>query len=783
MITAQPQSALQILRHRITVRGQVQGVGFRPFIYRLAHEQGLSGWVCNSGAGVEIEVQGPAGRVQDFASCIRHAAPPLAHIAAIEQTTVPIATRPEAFFIAASRAGAAQTAIVPDAAVCGECLGELFDPADRRYRYPFINCVHCGPRFTLTRTLPYDRGNTSMADFDQCPACQREYQSPGDRRFHAQANACPHCGPQLRFYDGEGAALAVADPIAAALAVLRAGRIVALKGVGGFHLLCDARNAEAVARLRARKAREAKPFALLAANLVSLSSMVHCDEDQQALVQSPARPIVLLEKTADCDEALKGVAPDIAHLGVMLPYTPLHYLLFHEAAVRPAGTAWLQQAQALLLICTSANMGGEPLVIDNHEAFARLRGIADGFVVHDRAIEQRCDDSVVKTVGGAPLLMRRARGFVPQPVKLPHAGPAVLALGGDLKNTFCLTRGDEAYVSPHNGDLDNAAACRALEETLTRWMTILNIAPARVIHDRHPDFFSSRLARRIAAERDAPCVAVQHHHAHIAAVAAEHGVQGPVLGLALDGFGWGDDGALWGGELLRVEGAKCRRLSHLQNLALPGGDRAAREPWRMAASALHALGRSDEIARRFPLTGHEIVMQMLDKRVNTPLTSSAGRWFDAAAGVLGIATHSSYEGQAAMLLESLALHHGPVTPHRDDFHIERDGVLNLLPLIDRLAREQDAAYGAALFHASLVAALCEWLQAAARRESLRDVVLGGGCFVNGLLSAGLRDALQAAGLNVFMAAQAPPNDGGLSLGQAWVGIAMLMNDSGESPCA
>jgi hydrogenase maturation protein HypF len=777
-----PQYSAEVLRRHIVVRGQVQGVGFRPFVYRLAAGLGLRGWVCNCGEGVEIEVQGGAGALQSFVARLHDEAPPQARIVAVEQTAVPSAAAAPPFCIATSRADAARTAVAADAAVCADCLGELFDPGDRRYRYPFINCAQCGPRFTISRALPYDRPNTSMAAFHQCRVCQSEYEDAGERRFHAQANACPECGPRLRWHDGEGVGISAPDAVAASLTALRAGHIVALKGLGGFHLLCDARNAEAVARLRVRKAREAKPLALMAANLASLSPWTRGDERQQTWLQSPARPIVLLEKTARCDQALRGIAPDIAHVGVMLPYTPLHYLLFHEAAGRPAGTAWLQQPQTLLLVCTSANAGGEPLVIADQEAYTRLRGIADSFVAHNRDIEQRCDDSVVKVVGGAPMLMRRSRGYVPQPIKLPRAGPAVLALGGDLKNTVCLTQGDEAYVSQHNGDLDNAAACRALEETVSHWLMTLPIAPTCVIHDRHPDFFSSRLARRLAGARDVPCMAVQHHHAHIAAVAAEHGVQGAVLGLALDGFGLGDDGGLWGGELLRVAGAQSWRLGHLHRLALPGGDRAAREPWRMAASALHALGRGDEIARRFPRPGAEIMMQMLDKRVNAPLTSSAGRWFDAAAGLLGIAARSSYEGEAAMVMEALALRHGPVTSRRDDYRVEQDGVLNLLPLIDRLSRAQDAAYGATLFHAGLVAALSDWLQGAARRESLDTVVLGGGCFMNGVLSAGLRDALQAAGLNVLVAAQLPPNDGGLSLGQAWVGISALVRDTDERPC-
>ena len=774
MIIAPPQSVMQSRRRQITVRGQVQGVGFRPFVFRLANELALRGWVCNAGAGVEIELQGPLEALQIFSARLRAEAPPLARIADIEQCTAPLAETPPPFFIAASRADIARTAPAPDSAVCGACLEELFDPGDRRYRYPFINCVHCGPRYTITRALPYDRGNTSMAEFAQCPACRSEYENPEDRRFHAQADCCAQCGPRLRFHDGDGVELTVSDVIAAAATALREGWIVALQGLGGFHLLCDARNAQTVERLRARKGREAKPFAVMAVNVESLLPWVRCNEEERMLLTSPARPILLLEKTEDCDPALLGVAPGIGHLGAMLPYTPLHYLLFHEAAGRPAGAAWLSRTQPLVMICTSANRSGEPLVIGEQDAFARLRGIADVFVAHDRAIQQRCDDSVMRTAGGTPLFIRRARGFVPQAIKLPRSVPTVLAVGGDLKNTLCVTRDDEAFVSQHNGDLDNAAARHALEETLAGFLRMLDVAPISVVHDRHPDFFSSRLAQRIAAERDVPCVAVQHHHAHIAAVAAEQGLEGPVLGIALDGLGWGEDGGLWGGELLRVDGAQCRRLGHLQELALPGGDRAAREPWRMAASALYALGHGEEISRRFTFPAAATVREMLDKKLNAPLTSSAGRWFDAAAGLLGVAQRSSYEGQAAMLLESLAMRRGPVAPDQGAYAVEQDGVLNLLPLLARLTREQDSGYGAALFHATLVAALSEWVRRTAMHESLRDVILSGGCFMNGILNEGLRAALGAAGLKVHTARRLPSNDGGLSLGQAWVGICAAM---------
>lgn len=780
MISTSQHSAPKIVRRRFTVRGLVQGVGFRPFVYRLAADLGLRGWVGNSGQGVTVELQGDVTGLRVFETRLRDEAPPLACITAVEESAVPLEAVPPPFFIAASQADRIRTSIAADTAVCGDCLGELFDPGNRRYRYPFINCVHCGPRFTISRIMPFDRCNTSMVAFQPCPACQSEYQDPGNRRFHSQANACPDCGPQLRCHDGDGTPLVATDSVAAAVAALRTGKIVAVKGVGGFHLLCDARDGKAVARLRARKGREAKPFAVMAANAASLVPWVQCGTGPEGLLESAARPIVLLEKSVDCDAVFGGVAPAVASLGAMLPYTPLHYLLFHEAAGRPSGVHWLQQAQDLILVCTSGNTGGEPLVTDDREALECLRGIADFFVTHDREITRRCDDSVVQAESAAPLYIRRSRGFVPQAIELPRSGPAMLAMGGDLKNTFCISRGSQAYVSQHNGDLDNAAACRALEENLERWLTALAIEPQCMVHDRHPDFFSSRLARRIAAEHGLPCLAVQHHHAHIAAVMAERGVTGPVLGVALDGFGLGDDGGLWGGELLRVEGARCRRLGHLRELSLPGGDRAAREPWRMAASVLHALGCDEMIDRRFPYPAAGAVREMLAKGVNAPLTSSAGRWFDAAAGLLGVSSHSSYEGQAAMQLEALALSHGPVSPYRDGYRLTPDGGIDLLPLLARLTDERDAGYGAALFHATLVVALGEWVIGAAQRESLRDTALNGGCFINSLLRHGLATELRAAGLNVHQARQVPPNDGGLSLGQAWLGCIMMTEHDGEA---
>ncbi|HEX5865772.1 MAG TPA: carbamoyltransferase HypF, partial [Casimicrobiaceae bacterium] len=690
-----------VARRGVRVRGAVQGVGFRPFVYRLAHELALTGWVGNDGAGVIIEVQGAATEIDRFVQRLSADAPPLARVERVE--THEQSPRPAAadFAIVESKGGLVTTSVPADAAVCEDCLRELFEPRDRRYRYAFINCTQCGPRYTITRALPYDRAQTSMSGFAQCPACLAEYTSPEHRRFHAEPNACPACGPRLALVDAAGQAFA-GDPIAATLARLLAGEIVAVKGLGGFHLACNARDAGAVARLRSRKHREEKPFAVMIANAASARPWATCAAGERALLESPERPIVLLRKNPGADTALAGIAPGLGWLGVMLPYTPLQYLIFHEAAGRLTGTAWMREVSDLALVMTSANPGGEPLVTGNDEALARLAGIADAVLLHDRDIVARCDDSVVRLgATHAPQFIRRARGYTPRPVKLARAGPSILATGAYLKNTVCVTRGDEAFLSSHIGDLDNATTCEALLEGVDHLCAVLDVTPDAVAHDLHPDFFSTRFAASFAEEHGLPAVPVQHHHAHIAAVAAEHRYTAPLLGLALDGVGLGDDGAAWGGELLWVDGAKWRRLGHLGELKLPGGDRAAREPWRMAASALHRLGRGDEITARFASqSAAPAVAGMLERNLNCPATSSTGRLFDAAAGLLGMRAVMAFEGQAAMQLEGLADRHGAVAPAGQLFGIDDEGTLDLTPLIARIADERDAGYGAALFHAT-----------------------------------------------------------------------------------
>ncbi len=762
--------ASPLARRALRVRGQVQGVGFRPFVYRLAHDLDLSGRVLNDGLGVQIEVQGATEHLDAFVLRLEREAPRLARIDAVESRATE--TQPEelAFVIDASLGGPVGTGIAPDAAPCPDCLGEMLDPADRRWRYAFTNCTNCGPRYTITAALPYDRPNTSMARFAQCPACQREYDDPDDRRFHAQPNACPACGPRLSLWSADGRDFASGDPIADALACLRAGQVVAIKGLGGFQLACDARNAVAVAQLRERKSREEKPFAVMVANAASAAALADIGPAERAILASVERPIVLLPQREGA-AALTGIAPGMTTIGIMLPSTPLHVLLFHEAAGRPQGTDWLATPQPLVLVMTSANPGGEPLVTDNDEAVRRLRGIVDALLVHDRAVLVRCDDSVVRPartsdVRAAPAFVRRARGYTPAPIRLARSGPSVLAVGAFLKNTVCVTRGDEAFLSQHIGSLDNAATCRALDEAVEHLCSVLEIEPVRVAHDLHPDFYSSRYASQWAAAHGVPAVAVQHHAAHIAAVMAEHRLSGPVLGVALDGVGLGADGSAWGGELLRVDESGYERLAHLRELPLPGGDRAALEPWRMAAAVLHELGRTEEISARYANPAARTVQQMLRQNLHSPSTSSMGRWFDAAAGLLGVRVRQSFEGQAPMLLEGLAARHGALAPVAGGYRIEA-GNLDLLPLAAMLIDESDAGRGAARFHGTLIEALADWCTTHAGAQRLTTVVFGGGCFMNEILARGLRSQLKAAGLTVAEATQAPPNDGGISLGQAW----------------
>jgi hydrogenase maturation protein HypF len=743
-------SNLNTNRLRVRVRGLVQGVGFRPHVYKLALDCQLVGWVRNDGEGVILEVEGR--RAREFLSRLVLEKPPLSRIDSVETANAESPSPHEAaFLIVESEQTAITTSIVPDAATCEACLAESLNKNDRRYDYSFLNCTHCGPRYTITKQLPYDRRQTSMANFPMCPACENEYRDPLDRRFHAQPTACPVCGPEL------------SETVASVVSKIRAGKIVAIKGLGGFHLACDATNEKAVSSLRERKNREAKPFALMVGNLATAKRMVEVCAVAKELLQGSLRPIVVLPQRQNSEISLAhSVAPGMNSLGVMLPYTPLQHLIFHEAAKRPSFEEYNSQAQNLVLVMTSANPGGEPLVIDNSEAHERLSSIADSIVTHNRDIVVRVDDSVARVVHNAPYFIRRARGCVPQAIKLPREVPCILAFGADLKNTICITRGNEAFVSQHIGDLDNVATIEFLRETTEHLLSILAVEPQLVACDLHPDFQTTRLA----ADWQLPTVRVQHHHAHIAAVAIEHGVTEPVLGMVLDGFGLGTDGLLWGGELLHVHGAQFQRLGNFRPLAQPGGDKASREPWRMAAAALHDMGRNNEIASRFsnnPLA--QPLAQMLNANLNSPPTSSCGRLFDAACGLANIKLVADYEGEAPMLFESMVQ---KFEKQSGLWSISQNLEIDWRSLLARVASEPSQQRAAEVFHGALVCGLTEWAIRASERTQIKTIALAGGCFLNHILITELVAALQQHHLKVLVPRILPPNDGGISLGQAWI---------------
>ncbi len=770
-------TASLIVARRIRVAGIVQGVGFRPFVWHLAQELNLNGWVRNDADGLNIAVEGSAGQIAEMLQRLRIDAPPLARVDSVQVDMVTPSGLGE-FVIAESAGGLTTTAIGPDMGVCADCLSELFDPSSRRWRHAFITCTHCGPRYSVTRALPYDRRQTSLAPFPLCASCAAEYSNPADRRFHAETICCLACGPMLSLRDGQGNKVA-GDPIARTLKLLQSGAIVAIKGLGGFHLACDALNAKAVAQLRERKNREAKPFAVIMANVASLAPFVRISPQECALLETRERPIVLLRTHSDSDTVLPGVAPELLLLGVMLPTTPIHYLLFHEAAGRPAGTDWLTEPQDMVLVMTSANPGDEPIVSDNAEARRRLADIADAYLDHNRGIAARCDDSVLRHAGDAPQFIRRSRGYTPAAIRLPRHGPAVLAFGAHLKNAICVTRGDEAFLSPHIGDLETTATCGFLDETVERMLTLFELKPAIVAHDLHPDYYSTRAAVDFAARHGLPLVAVQHHHAHIAAVCAENRHVGPLIGLALDGVGLGLDGKAWGGELLLVDGARFERLGHLRPLPLPGADRAAREPWRVAAAVLHEVGRAAEISQRFRQAGAGTIADMLQRQVNCPRTSSMGRVFDAASGLLGLCTHMRFEAQAAIFVEQAAsrfiANHGQPPAMTDGWKLGRDGQLDLLPILSTLKGDGDVDLAAARFHVTLIAAMTEWVMQAVEASGLKTVACGGGCFHNDILSTGLWQNLRQHGIRVLVPVQVPPGDAGIGIGQAWVAMHSLEN--------
>jgi hydrogenase maturation protein HypF len=735
---------------RIAVRGTVQGVGFRPWIYRIAREAGVGGRVRNDAAGVTIEVFGRSAAVDAFVERLRRQPPPPARIRDLALGAIPPEDVNELTIEHSEAAGAVALSIPPDLATCPACLGELLDPSDRRHGYPFTNCTACGPRFTIALDVPYDRPLTTMTRFTMCRACAAEYRDPADRRFHAQPNACPACGPRLSIQPpAEG------DPLQAAAGWLRQGRIVAVKGLGGFHLACDATDERAVLTLRARKRREQKPFAVMARDLEAARALAELSAEEETLLAGPERPIVLAHRREPTPLAA-SLAPDTPLVGLFLPYTPLHHLLC-AAAGRP-------------LVMTSANLSDEPIAHDDEE-IGRLSSIWDGLVTHDRPIATRCDDSVARVIAGAPLLLRRSRGFVPRPIPLarPVARP-ILAVGAQLKNTFCLAQGDTAYLGPHVGDLDSEEALAFFAEAVERLERLVHVRPELIAHDLHPDYLSTRHALERAGAR----VAVQHHHAHVAAVMAEHRLEGPVIGVAFDGTGLGTDGTAWGGEILACTYAGFERLATLRPIRLPGGDQAIRQPWRIALALLDDALDGDlphglPLFRGLPERSIAIVGQMLARGLNCPPAHGVGRLFDGVAALVLARPDSAHEGQLAV-----AWNHAAAGPGRDyPFAIEDAASpwqLDWRPMVRAIVTDVGkglpAAAISAAFHRTLVAATAAVVRRAARELGKLPVVLGGGCFANPLLAEGLIGEL--GDFDVRLPRAAPPGDGGIALGQVAV---------------
>jgi len=760
------------VRRQIEVSGIVQGVGFRPYIYRLATGRHLSGTIRNTSAGVTIEIQGPAETVQDFVEHLPTDAPPLARITNFAVHDVPcLAVQiggDQDFRIVHSHEGEeVRTLISPDVAICADCMREMFDSNDRRYRYPFINCTNCGPRFTIIRDIPYDRPSTSMAMFPMCAACVAEYENPLDRRFHAQPNACWECGPRVELWDKSGRRIHGRDPVVEAVSGLHAGLVVAVKGLGGFHLAVDATNAAAVALLRQRKSRVEKPFAVMVPDLQAAEEICELDGAARAVLQSIQRPIVLLPKKTPSlipDE----VAPFNHYLGIFLPYTPLQYLLLAEGGFKA-------------LVMTSGNLSEEPIAIDNREAVDRLPGLADYFLVHNRDILLRCDDSVVRVTGGVMRQIRRSRGFVPVPVFLKDNQPSVLAVGGELKNTICLTKGKHAFLSQHVGDLENVESYRFFHEAIDHLERILEIRPEIIAYDIHPDYFSTKWALQQSGVK---LVGVQHHHAHIASCMAENHLDGRVIGFALDGTGYGTDGNIWGGEVLMAGYEGFERAAHFEYVPLPGGAAAIREPWRMAIGYLaHHFGREFlkldiPFVRQLNPAKVEFLLHMMEQGLNSPLTSSCGRLFDAVAALIGIRQRVNYEAQAAIELEMAMASSEISSPEKDTAYpmtLVPDGDhwiistrLLFEALLDDLGRSLPVAVISRRFHNGLVEGLVGLATFLRKKNALNYVCLSGGTFHNIYLSQRLEARLSEVGFEVFTQREVPSGDGGLSLGQAVV---------------
>jgi hydrogenase maturation protein HypF len=781
-------------RRAIMVSGLVQGVGFRPFVFRLALEHKLGGRVKNQLGGVRIEIEGQSDNLDRFIADLTLRPPPLARIEDLRIEPQPVAG--ETIFAIVGSDGDVQPEdfISPDIATCADCLTEIFDPLNRRYLYPFTNCTNCGPRLTIIRAVPYDRERTTMASFAMCDTCRAEYEDPSNRRFHAEPIACPVCGPQVAVLDREGNQIETIGSLAAiewSAEQLRAGHIGAMKGLGGFHLMCDGTNPVAVNELRRRKLRDEKPFAVMLADLAEAQRFCEIGGEEKQLLLSPQRPIVLLRRHAACPIA-EPVAPGNPWLGVMLPYTPLHHLLLRKFA-EPAA-----------LVMTSGNRSDAPIVYDDSRLLTELKEVADFFLTHDRRIQTRCDDSVMRIIDGEPLPVRRSRGYAPLPVRLAWGKASgtpirltvpTLALGGQMKATFALGRGMNAILSHHIGDLDHFEAYRSYTESIESFERLYRFKPELLVHDLHPDYISSSYARERAAREGLRCLAVQHHHAHVAGCMMENGIDGPVIGVAFDGTGYGDDGAVWGGEFLIAHGASFKRVAHLRYVPMPGGEMAIREPWRMTLAHLLDAGEDhDPFIATIPAPTVATIKQMIAAGINAPLTSSCGRLFDAVAALIGVRREVSYEGQAAIELEWLAARANPSPANGAGereagftypFGItgsEGEGsedavrlIIDTRPLIAAIAREVRDRVAknriAQRFHSTIAAIIVKVSCELHARMGLNRVVLSGGVFMNSVLIREVRESLREAGLNVYCHTRVPPNDGGLCLGQLAVAAA------------
>jgi len=748
---------------RLTIRGMVQGVGFRPFIFNLANRFFLKGDVSNTSFGVSINVEGRAGDIESFYDLISSKCPPLALITDISIQDIPFKKFND-FSISPSSTDNDKTGMVlPDISVCDKCVSEMFDPLDRRFQYPFINCTECGPRYSIIQDIPYDRHKTSMKQFNMCKSCLTEYTDYKNRRFHAQPNACEKCGPEFFLYDRYENLINTKNPVKETATLLKNGYIVAIKGIGGFHLAVDAENEQAVKLLRQRKIRPEKPFALMSFSIEDIKEYALIDKKEEKSLHSLQRPVVLLKKRSP-SFLPEVIAPRNNSIGVMLPYAPLHYLLLQE--------------NFSALVMTSGNINGEPVVAKNKAAFKELHGIADYFLINNREILHRSDDSVIRHISGVPAFIRRSRGYVPAPLLLKKNIPEILACGGDLKNVICLTKNNKAFLSRHIGNIENPEAFRLYIETIKHMQGVFNIEPEIIAHDLHPNYLSSKFAKKYASENpDILRVPVQHHHAHIAACMAENMIDGPVIGLALDGTGYGTDGRIWGGEVLIVEADHFQRAAHLEYISMPGAAAAVREPWRMGIGYLYHTFGNDFLDLGIPFLKKidkkriKTLVQMISAKINSPLTSSMGRLFDAVAAITGIRKSITYTGQAAIELESLS---GNRNKKKYKYVCDNNEIISIdvRPVIRGIVLDLEKGIDPSIigckFHNTLIKMLTDICGTIKKRTGLNRVALSGGVFLNKILSAGLINSLKNNGFKVFVHHLTPANDGGLALGQAVV---------------